>query len=83
MSELELGEQFAVALVPFHSFQHLLTSELQIRALEAVHRHIRPGGRLVLDLVDSHIDILSEKLVPPRSRSPRPSIAEQFELLAA
>ncbi|TGU45231.1 class I SAM-dependent methyltransferase [bacterium M00.F.Ca.ET.152.01.1.1] len=69
MRDLELGELFEVVLVPFHSFQYLLTSDLQIRALEAIHRHIRPGGRLVLDLVDSHIDILSEKLVPPRSRT--------------
>lgn len=69
MSELALGEQFALALVPFHAFEHLLTSELQIRALEAIHGHIQPGGRLVLDLDDSHIDVLSEKLVPPRSRS--------------
>lgn len=69
MSKLELGEQFAAAVVPFHAFEHLLTSELQIRALEAIHRHIQPGGRLVLDLGDSHIDVLSEKLVPVRSRS--------------
>lgn len=69
MTDLELGELFDVVLVPFHSFQYLLTSDLQIRALEAIHRHIRPGGRLVLDLVDSHIDILSEKLVLPRSRT--------------
>lgn len=69
MSDLQLGEQFSVALAPFHSFQHLLTSELQIRALKAIHQHIRPGGRLVLDLVDLHVEVLSEKLVPPRSRS--------------
>jgi len=37
--------------------------------LEAIHRHIRPGGQLVLDLAEYHIDLLSEKLVPPRSRS--------------
>ncbi len=49
MTEFNLEDRFALVTAPFRSFQHLLHAEDQLRCLRAVHRHLVPGGRLVLD----------------------------------
>lgn len=48
--DFELPERFGLALVPLNSFMHLETVADQLRALDALRRHLRPDGRLVLDL---------------------------------
>jgi SAM-dependent methyltransferase len=58
MTTLELGRQFGLVFVPFRSFQLLLTIERQCQALDAMRRHLRPGGRLVLHLFDPRLDLL-------------------------
>jgi len=49
-----LGREFALITIPFRPFQHLLAVEQQFGCLGAVRRHLRPGGRLVLDVF--HVD---------------------------
>ena len=63
-SELALDERFNCILVTARCFQYLLTNELQVKTLEAIHRHIEPGGRLVLDLFDPRLDLVSQKEMP-------------------
>jgi SAM-dependent methyltransferase len=58
MSALELGRRFRFAFVPFRSFQHLLTPDLQRRALLAIRLHLEPGGSLALHLFDPRLDFL-------------------------
>jgi ubiquinone/menaquinone biosynthesis C-methylase UbiE len=58
MSQLSLGRRFGVVFVPARSFQHLLTIDLQKQALEAIHRHLEPTGRLVLHVFDPRLDLL-------------------------
>ncbi len=50
MNGFDLGESFALAIAPFRGFQHLVKVEDQLACLHSVYRHLRPGGRLVLDL---------------------------------
>lgn len=45
-----LPERFGLVLVPLNSFMHLETVEHQLQALQALRRHLAPGGTLVLDL---------------------------------
>ena len=52
MAELALETRFGFAFVPFRSFQFLLTAERQRQALDAIHHHLVPGGRLALHLFD-------------------------------
>jgi SAM-dependent methyltransferase len=61
MTTLALGRQFALIVAPFRVFQFLLTTEAQRRALAAFRSHLRPDGRLVLDLFDPLLD----RVVPP------------------
>ena len=59
MTRLDLPARFGFAFVPFRSFQHLLTIELQRAALAAIARHLAPHGRLALHLFDPRLDLLT------------------------
>ncbi len=50
MTGFDLSESFALAIAPFRGFQHLVKVEDQLACLRSAYRHLRPGGRLVLDL---------------------------------
>ena len=49
---LELGDSFGMALVALGSFHHLMTAEDQRRALRSLAKHLKPGGLLLIDLVN-------------------------------
>jgi len=48
------GDPFEVAIVGLNTFMHLLTIRNQLACLECVHRHLRPGGSLLIDLASPH-----------------------------
>jgi SAM-dependent methyltransferase len=59
MRTFDLGLRFALVTIPFRPFQHLLTVEDQLACLESIHRHLADNGRLVLDLFNPSLDLLS------------------------
>jgi SAM-dependent methyltransferase len=61
MAHFSLGRQFALVTAPFRSFQHLLEVEEQVSCLECAHRHLAPGGRLVLDVFNPSMPQLVEE----------------------
>jgi SAM-dependent methyltransferase len=60
MRNFDLGQQFALVTIPFRPFQHLLTVEDQLACLDAIRRHLQPGGRLVLDLFNPSLTALND-----------------------
>lgn len=55
MSRFEVaGNPFDLVLIGLNTFMHLLTMRNQLACLEAIHRHTRPGGTLLLDLANPH-----------------------------
>ncbi len=58
MTQLDLGRRFGCVIVPFRSFQQLLTADLQRKALHVIRRHLQPAGRLALHLYDPRLDVL-------------------------
>jgi len=50
MTNFSLGRTFALATVPFRPLQHLITVEEQLSFLQCVHRHLKPAGKLALDV---------------------------------
>lgn len=50
MADFNFSETFGLVLAPFRPFQHLLSVEEQVSCLGAVHRHLAPGGRFILDV---------------------------------
>lgn len=59
MRTFELERRFALATMPFRSFQHLLTVEDQLACLARVQRHLEPDGRLIVDLFNPSLAMLS------------------------
>jgi SAM-dependent methyltransferase len=59
MCDFDLAETFDLAIVAAKSFNYLLERADQARALAAVAAHLRPGGRLALDLLNPRLDWLS------------------------
>lgn len=56
--DFALDGRFALVIAPFRVFQHLLTSDAQLRALGAVRRHLAPGGRLIFDVFNPRFEML-------------------------
>lgn len=50
MVNFDLQEAFRLITIPFRPFQHLLKVEDQIACLRAAHKHLQPGGKIILDL---------------------------------
>lgn len=61
MRDFDLGQTFALVTTPFRAFQHLETVEDQLSCLAAIHRHLRPGGALVLDLFNPGLPFLTDE----------------------
>jgi len=68
----DIGRRFPLAIVPFRAFQSLLAPEDQRRALLRFRRHLRPGGRLVLDVFDPRLEYCVPGGRSPRSRTAFP-----------
>ena len=49
---------FALVTLPFRPFQHLLEVGDQLACLACIHRHLAPGGRLVLDVFNPSLRLL-------------------------
>lgn len=50
MRSFDLGRQFSFVFIPFGSFVYLLTLDDQKSCLNALRRHLAPGGTLVIDI---------------------------------
>lgn len=58
MRTFTLPTRFALITVPFRAFLHLMNVEDQIAALENIHRHLLPGGRLALNFFDPDLEVI-------------------------
>lgn len=52
MTDFALESQFGLVFIAFRSFMMLDTPEAQRRCLARIHRHLRPGGVVTIDLFD-------------------------------
>ncbi|HEC21880.1 MAG TPA: class I SAM-dependent methyltransferase [Chloroflexi bacterium] len=50
VTTLALAERFGLAIFAYNGFMHFLDQGQQIRALERLRAHLKPGGGLVIDL---------------------------------
>jgi SAM-dependent methyltransferase len=70
MSNSELGKEFALILIPFRSFQLLLTPEAQRHCLLGIKRHLAPRGKAIINLFDPRYDLIvpgkQQRASPPR-----------------
>lgn len=50
MRSFDMGERYALVLIPGHSFQFMLTPANQVACLTCIRSHLIPGGKLVVHL---------------------------------
>jgi ubiquinone/menaquinone biosynthesis C-methylase UbiE len=60
MRSFDLDATFGLAIIPGHSFQHMLTPDDQMACLACIRRHLTPGGVLVLHLDHQDVAWLGE-----------------------
>lgn len=70
MVSFELDVTFPLAIIPFRAFQCLLTPEAQRQCLRCIRRHLRAGGRLIVDLFDPRL----ERCVPDAGVTDAPRV---------
>jgi SAM-dependent methyltransferase len=60
LQDFDLGaERFALVFAAFRVFQHLLSVEDQLAALERVRRHLAPGGAFAFDVFNPRLERLA------------------------
>ena len=55
MDRFEYDQQFTMIYIPFRSFQHLLSTEEQLRCLELIRQHLKDDGLFILDVFAPNI----------------------------
>jgi SAM-dependent methyltransferase len=58
MRSFAIDRSLALATIPFRPFQHLLSVADQLACLAGIHRHLRDGGRLILDVFNPSLEFL-------------------------
>jgi SAM-dependent methyltransferase len=58
MTDFDLNDRFRLAIIPFHSFQHLITVDEQMACLKRINHHLIPDGRLVFDVFQVKFDLI-------------------------
>lgn len=61
MRDFDLQANFQLATLPFRPFQHLTSTDDQLACLRTIHRHLLPGGKLILDLFNPSLESLLEE----------------------
>ncbi len=59
MRDFSMDRSFSLITIPFRPFQHLTTVEDQLDCLGSIQRHLKPGGRLILDLFNPSLEALT------------------------
>lgn len=59
MRSFDLGAQFRAILIAGNSLLHMLTIEELMQCLRTVRRHLAPGGRLVFDVSNPDLSLLT------------------------
>ena len=58
MRTFKLDTQFALIYIPFRAFLHVMHAEDQIKVLNNIRRHLRPGGKLALNFFDPSLEYI-------------------------
>lgn len=72
----DIGEKFALVIAPFRVLQHLTTIDDQLRCLDAVARHLAPGGRFIFDVFNPNFAALVSVDGMEREDTPEQSLPD-------
>ncbi len=58
MTDFDLGREFSLIVIPFRTFLHIIRTDDQIACLDCVYRHLKAGGKFILDIFNPALPIL-------------------------
>jgi SAM-dependent methyltransferase len=64
MRRFSLGRRFALVMIPYRAFLHMLTVDAQRDCLRSVREHLTGDGRLVLNVFDPSLTVIASRLGP-------------------
>jgi len=70
MRDFSVEDRFALAIIPFRPMQHLMTIEDQLSCLDAIRRHLVPGGRLIFDVFNPDLARIGSPLAGEMNDTP-------------
>jgi SAM-dependent methyltransferase len=59
MRQFELSQRFALVVIPFRPFQHLVEVDEQLACLECIRRHLQDDGKLIVDVFNPSLTALT------------------------
>lgn len=59
MRTISMPTRYDLIIMPFRTFQHLLTVEDQVLCIQNLRRHMAPAGRILLDMFNPSIPFLA------------------------
>ncbi len=59
MRRFELGRKFALVIIPFRPFQHIVEVEDQLSCLASIRDHLVEDGRLIFDVFNARLEYIS------------------------
>ncbi|MFW6014543.1 MAG: class I SAM-dependent methyltransferase [Candidatus Nanoarchaeia archaeon] len=59
MKNFNLNHKFSLIIIPFRSYLHNLTTDDQLNTLKNIKRHLKPGGRLILNFFFPNPEIIT------------------------
>jgi len=68
MRDFKLKDKFALIIVPYRSFLHMKTYKDQKKALKNFYYHLKPGGRLILNVFNPHLERIARGFYPKELR---------------
>ncbi|MCB0725754.1 MAG: class I SAM-dependent methyltransferase [Ignavibacteriae bacterium] len=60
MRDFDLSKKFKLIIVPFRIFQHLLTPDEQVSALQSIKKHLDTDGKLIFDVFVPNLKRITE-----------------------
>lgn len=60
MRDFRMPRKYALITIPFRAFQHLESTDDQLRALRSIREHLEPGGSLVFNLFYPSAKLMAE-----------------------
>jgi SAM-dependent methyltransferase len=60
MRDFEIPARYALAIIPINTFMHCYDTQQQLACLRCIHRHLQPGGQLVVDVYHPDLQALLE-----------------------
>ena len=81
MKNFRFKSKFALIIIPYGAFLHLENKEEQFNALKNISKHLKKGGKLILNFFNPDLQLISKGKVKHMSLFKDPSSGTTFQIV--